>query len=101
MKLTYNFEISDAAFALLRQIFEIGSVEYRDPEFENLEQYRRNIRPDDSLTESAFLIRNFEGTFDIAMELLDRGLIEPDGMAWYSTFQVSTFGKTILEQNNL
>ena len=99
MNLIHIFEISEAAFNLLKEIEKVGYAEYRDPEFENLEEYFKKVKDSDFLTKEEFLSRNFGGTYYLVDGLLKFNLIESDSMSWHTTFVVTEIGKEILKQN--
>jgi hypothetical protein len=98
MKLTHTFEISEEAFNLLKEIHKVGSAEYRDTEFETLNDFQ----PSKVLTgrdDEWFLNRNFGGTYHLIDELLKFDLIGNDHMSWHTTFVVTEIGKQVIAQN--
>lgn len=100
MELTYKFTISDEAFDLLKKINLEGSAEYRDIEYESLEVFKTGeTYLNGRRTEESFLARNFGGTYSLALELADKGLIDDDYDSWHVTFVMTEVGKEILIQN--
>ncbi len=102
VNITYNFSISKEAFDLLKEAYENKhGLEYRDAEFETIEDFMKS-----DLAKSRdlewFMNRNSNGTYKLALELLELNLLDDgDGMAWHTTYYVSDFGKEILKQNNI
>lgn len=99
MKLKFEFQISEPAYELLKKIREAGYAEYRDPEFDNLVHFKRNVREQHQLTEEQFLARNFGGTYDLVFDLLKFNLVEMDDNSWHTTFRITEIGESVLNQN--
>ena len=105
MKLTHTFEISEAAFNLLKEIDKIGYAEYRDTEFETLEEYIHSKNwdgnhPPTKIQIENFKSRNFGGTYYLTTELCKFNLVELDDMSWHTTFVVTEIGKQVIQQNS-
>lgn len=103
MKIKIEFEISDAAFELLKRLKKEGSLEYRDPEYKSLDNYRRyktltGITPDNS-DDERFLKRNSDGTLHLMEELLEHNLVDFDFGSCHQTFILSDLGKKVLQIN--
>lgn len=93
-----TFEISDDAFDFLLLLKEKGFAEYRDSEFDTLEDFKNSSPFKNGLrNEEWFLSRNFNGTFYRTHEPYELGLIELNDMSWYLTFKLSELGKKVLE----
>lgn len=94
-----QFEISDKSFEILKDIDKAGSAEFRDSEYDSLEEFKKskyfNKADEGFQTERWFKRRNFCDHKDL-QELLNRGLIDSDGMSWHMTYVVTEFGKEIL-----
>ncbi len=96
-KIKLSFEIREDSFNLLKKINENICAEYRDLEWNTLEDFKKsneflnNIR-----TEEWFLKRNFGGTYYLLDDLITYGLIELDGESWHPTYIVTEFGKEVL-----
>lgn len=99
MKLTYTFDISEEAFNLLKEIDKIGSAEYRDTEFQTLEEFEV-LNDYKLMNKESFLARNFGGTYHLIGDLLKFNLIEYDNMSWHTTFVVTEIGKQVIAQNS-
>jgi len=96
-KVTLTFEISEESFELLKKL-ENRSAEYRDTEYNTLEDFKNSEEFKSGLrTEKWFLNRNFNGTYYLIDELLKYGLVEDDGLSWHPTYIISDFGKEILD----
>lgn len=92
-----SFEISKPAFDLLNKISKDGFAEYRDTEFQTLEEFKNSpVFQEGRRTEEWFLNRNYSGTYHLISELLKYGLVENNFDAWHITYIVSDFGKEIL-----
>lgn len=94
-----QFEISDKAFEILKDIDEAGSAEFRDSEFDSLESFKNskcfNPEIEGFQTEKWFKARNFCDLKDIE-DLVNRNLIDSDSMSWHITYVVTDFGKEVL-----
>lgn len=98
MKLQIEIEISDEAWKWFKTLDEDCYLEYRDPQYESLDDYRFNPQNHGSLSEESFLGRNCGGTFGCALELSTAGLLQDVDMAWHTTFELSVYGKQILNR---
>jgi hypothetical protein len=92
---TLTFKISNEAFDLLKKIGK-GSAEYRDPEFESIEDFRKS-NSYEFRNDEWFLNRNFGGTYYLISELYKYGLVDSDGESWHMTYILTPFGREILE----
>lgn len=88
-----KFEISNEAYNLLYKIKEEGNVEYRDTEYETLEDFRKSDNT--SMSVDSYLSRNAGGTFYLIDELLKYNLIDNNYDAWHLTYVLTEFGKEI------
>jgi hypothetical protein len=97
---TLSFEISDEAFALLERINELGGHEYRDTEFNTIEEFRLSKSfIEGSHTEQWFMDRNSNGTYYLIDELFEANLVDCDTDCWHSTYVVTDFGEKVLAKN--
>jgi hypothetical protein len=95
---TITFQISDEAFELLQKIGN-GAAEYRDTEYNTLEDFKNSDKYKTGLrTEEWFLNRNFNGTYHLIDELSRYGLVDSDGMSWHLTYILTDLGKQALKQ---
>lgn len=99
-KITHTFEISQPAWELLLSLAGGNIAEYRDNEYESVEEYKndRSICPTNQMV-SNFLSRNSNGSLYLAHELLKHNLVEPVDMAWHTTYQISELGLEVLKNN--
>jgi hypothetical protein len=97
-----QFEISDKSFELLKAIHEAGMAEFRDSEYRSLEAFKtsKDFNPEKGAfrSEEWFKARNFCDIQDLE-ELIERNLIDVDGMSWHQTWIVSKFGEEVLEKH--
>ena len=100
-KLKFEFELTLAEYGLLRHIAENEYAEYRDTEFETVEEFRKKVKPHHCMTEEQFMQRNCDGSYYLTPRLLELGLIDSDDNAWHSTYKLSEFGKLVLIFNNI
>ena len=99
-KVITEIELSREAFGLLKGICKKGSAEYKDTEFETLEDFR-NSPLSKTFTHEWFLSRNFGGTYSLANQLRLKRLIEDDGDGWASVIFVPTsLGKNLVKENS-
>ena len=96
MIITIQFEIPDKSFELLKKIKEKGAAEFRDSEFDSLEQFKASIQTTLE-EEERFKRRNFCDLADL-QPLIEHDLIDTNGMSWHLTYIVTDFGKEILEK---
>lgn len=93
---TKTYELSDEAFNFLVSLKD-RCAEYRDSEYDDLEDFRANNKSNRS--DDWFLARNHNGTFKLAMELYELGFVaDDDGMSWHRTYVLSDLGKEAVEQ---
>ena len=98
-KVKLLFEINEDSFNLLKKINENGYAEYRDHEWNTLEDFKKSDHFLNGVrTEEWFLKRNFGGTAYLLDDLIGYGLIESDGESWHLTYIVSKLGEKILEK---
>ena len=96
-KIKLSFEVNEDSFNLLKTIDEIGSAEYRDHEWDTLEDFKKSdVFLDGKQTEEWFLARNFGGTAYLLDDLVEHGLVESDGESWHLTYVVTNLGRTVL-----
>ena len=92
-----SFEVNEDSFNLLKKISEKGCAEYRDHEWDTLEDFKKSDKFLNGVrTEEWFLERNFGGTAYLLDDLIKYGLIESDGESWHLTYIVTEFGKEVL-----
>lgn len=98
---TLSFRISDKAYELLKKINDSGNAEYRDTQYESLEDFENSQEfKSGFMTTDSFLRRNFGGTYYLIAELDLFGLIQLDDMCWHTTYVISDFGKHIISTEN-
>ena len=96
-KIKLSFEVNEDSFNLLKTIDEMGSAQYRDHEWDTLEEFKKSdVFLNGTHTEEWFLTRNFFGTFYLIDDLFEYGLVEIDGESWHLTYFVTNLGKTVL-----
>jgi hypothetical protein len=94
---TLTFRISDKAFELLCQIHDSYSAEYRDTQYESLDDFTNSEECKNGfMSTDSFLKRNFNGTYYLIPELLLFGLVDMDDMCWHTTYVITDFGKHLL-----
>lgn len=98
MKITIeqSFELSEDAVQLLKDISKAGFAEYRDNEYDDINEWRLDFPDRDKRPDSWFLARNFGGSHKIAQELFELSLIEDVKGSWHSTYRISQLGKLVL-----
>jgi hypothetical protein len=96
-----EFEISDKSFEILKEIKKAKSAEFRDYQFESLEDFKKSdkfVKEGDGMcTEAWFKRRNFCDRKDLD-DLFENGLIDDDGESWHITYVVTERGKKIIEK---
>ena len=98
-KVKLSFEINEDSFNLLKKINENGCAEYRDDEWNTLEDFKKSDQFLNGVrTEEWFLKRNFGGTAYLLDDLIGYGLIKSDEESWHLTYIVSKLGKKVLEK---
>ena len=96
-KINLSFEVNEDSFNLLKTIDEIGFAQYRDHEWDTIEDFKKSdVFLDGKRTEEWFLERNFGGTYYLIDDLFEHGLVESDGESWHLTYFVTNLGKTVL-----
>jgi predicted CopG family antitoxin len=95
---TLTFNISDESYELLIKIKKEGYAEYRDKQFETLEDFiKSEAHKEHNKTVEWFLSRNFDGTLKHIPELLKHGLIHFDDLCWNDTYVLTILGKKVTE----
>ena len=95
-----NISLSDEAFELLKLIKKERYAEYRDIQYQRLEDFKRGDEfKNNRRTAESFLARNTGGTYYLISELLKHNLIEMDSDSWHSTYIISEFGEDVLSKN--
>lgn len=101
MKIVY--EIPDEAIELLKKIKNSGGAEFRDSEYENVEEFKKSSMYGTPLDgakirdEAYFFRRNFCNK-DELNPLVKYNLIDCDGESWNLTYIVTEIGDEVLEQ---
>jgi len=95
---TLQFQISDEAYNLLKELNKGISAEYRDTELETVDDFLNSevyLKYDKTL--EWFLGRNHGGTLKLMHELSEYGLVDLDYDAWHQTYIITDFGKNVLK----
>jgi hypothetical protein len=96
-KIKLSFEVNEDSFNLLKTIGKMGFAEYRDHEWDTLEDFKKSdVFLDGKQTEEWFLARNFGGTAYLLDDLVEHGLVESDGESWHLTYVVTNLGRIVL-----
>jgi hypothetical protein len=98
---THTFEISDEAYNLLLSIQEKGYAEYRDTNWESLEDFHKDKDKTNWRSEDHFLSRNHGGTYHLTDELVKYNLIDLVEESWHTTYELTNFGKEMLSLQNI
>ena len=99
-KIKLSFEVNEDSFNLLKTISKMGFAEYRDHEWDTLEDFKKSdVFLNGTRTEEWFLERNFGGTYYLIDDLIEHGLVEIDVESWHLTYFVTNLGKTVLINN--
>lgn len=93
-----EIELTHDEFELLQKINTCGYAEYRDTEWETLEDFIKH-KSETNWSQEDYLYRNFDGSFHIASRLEEVGLLFNDPDSWHLTYLVSELGKQLLAQN--
>lgn len=96
---TLTIEFSNEEVQLLKDINKEGYAEYRDPEYETVQDFVAS--PDfqsNTRTVESFKARNFNGTYHLIDKLLKHSLIQMDDMGWHTTFVMTDDGKAVLTE---
>lgn len=95
---TKTYEISDDEFNFLLKIKNKSYAEFRDTEYNNLEEFKLNSSLASCRDDNYFLSRNFGGTYPIASKLYGLGFIEDVEDSWHITYKISELGLEVVEQ---
>jgi uncharacterized membrane-anchored protein YjiN (DUF445 family) len=95
----FTFELSEEAYQLLLSIKKEGYAEYRDPRYENLEEFKNDI--DNYISVDSFLDRNHNGTYYLISELLKYNLVDTSDDSWHITYILTDFGKELVSDASL
>jgi hypothetical protein len=91
-------EIDNDSLEVLKKMHDVGYAEFRDYEFNNLEEFKNSDEFKSGLrSEDWFLARNFCDQ-KLLEPLIRTNCIDQDYDAWHTTFIVTDFGKTVLRQ---
>lgn len=92
-------EISEKSFELLKKINDNGHAEFRDSEFESLEEFSGSLNGGGTPEEiEQFERRNFCDLKDLS-ELIDNDLIDINDMSWHLTYKITEKGQKMLKAN--
>jgi hypothetical protein len=91
----FRFKISDEAFNLLLIISKEGYVEYRDTEYETIEEFEKSGNV--SMNLNSFKSRNCNGTLYLIPELYKYNFICDVEDAWHISYRISDLGKSLLD----
>lgn len=97
------FEISDESIELLKRIKSEGGAEFRDSEYNNVEEFKKDsmygtsLGEDKTRDEAYFFRRNFCNQ-DELKQLVKYNFIDCDGMSWNLTYTITDIGEEVLEQ---
>lgn len=91
--------LSQQEYDLFFAIAKAGRAEYRDTEFETVNDFKNSGVFSGIWTLEWFMERNFNGTFYLINGLLENHLIEPVEEAWHSTYKLSDFGRKVMTFN--
>lgn len=91
----FSYYISDDAFNLLMYIQNKGYVEYRDPEYDSIEDFLRTKNVG-TLTLKSFKARNCNGTYYLIDELVKYNLVDSSDDSWCPTYKLSDIAKDML-----
>jgi hypothetical protein len=95
---TLTFNISDEAYDLLVKIKKEGYAEYRDSNFETLDDFiNSDLYTVQNKSVDWFMSRNFNGTFRHVQELVKFGLVKFDDMSWHDTYVLTILGNKVTE----
>lgn len=95
----FTFELTEEAYQLLLSIKKEGYAEYRDPRYENLEEFKNDVN--NYMSDDSFLDRNHNGTYYLISELLKYNLVDSDGESWHITYILTDFGKELVSDASL
>ena len=96
--LTATFELTDEQYDHLLKIREKGFAEYRDTEYETLEDFKKSeiFQESGVRNEGWYLKRNFNGTLQLSYKLYDMGLLTINDMSWHTTYVLSDLAENCL-----
>jgi hypothetical protein len=95
---TLTFNISDEAYDLLLKIKKEGYAEYRDTQFETLDDFiNSDLYTVQNKSVDWYMSRNFDGTHKFIPELLRYGLIKFDEMSWHDAYVLTLLGNKVTE----
>lgn len=97
-KIVQEFELSQEEFDFLKKIERDGWVEYRDPEFVSVDDFKLQGGLDKDV--ERFMERNADGTYYLILNLLKSRMVENGVDSWHLTYKLSPLGKMLLEQNS-
>lgn len=100
MILRTEIVISDEAFELLKDMEKLRGIEYRDSQYETTEEFLNStLYKDNGKTLEWFHERNHNGTYHLIGELETANLVDMDDMSWHPTYELTDFGKKVLDEN--
>jgi hypothetical protein len=98
---TISFNISDDAFELLKKINDSGFAEYRDTQYNSIEDFKDSDEfKNGFMSVESFLKRNSDGTHHLINELLQFNLVDIDDMCWHITYILTDFGKFVISKES-
>lgn len=101
LALQLEIDISEEAYDLLKKMKNDGCFEYRDSEFDTLEDFKKSTLFSENIrSEDWFLERNGGGTLYLISELEEYDLVENNFDSWHLTYKISKLGIKLIEQNN-
>lgn len=94
-KFIKTIEVTEEEIKLLQRCYTQNYLEYRD----NASTYQEHVKKhgEDDMAEEVFNRRNEGGTWDIAMSLVNKGLLDSDEMAWHDTYKLTDEGLDCLQ----
>ncbi len=98
IKIEYQIPMECWAFLVL--ISDGRQVEYCDPEYATVEDFKNsNFEYPSQEKIKNFLDRNSNGTYYLIKDLLKYNFVESVDMAWHRTYQISELGKQVVKNN--
>lgn len=95
-----EYEIPMECWAFLVLISDGRQVEYRDPEYATIEDFRNcKITYPSPEKIKNFLDRNYNGTYYLISELLKYNFVQEVPNTWHSTYQISELGLQVVKTN--
>lgn len=95
IKITTEVKLSDKEVEFLKNLDVSRHLEYRDPEFDDISEFKKSEVFKDL---DWFLKRNEGGTYKIADSLYDKGILELVDDCWHITYKLSRFGKKVKKE---